>query len=75
MKPFSKIFRYTASINYQLTGRKGNPKFSAVNPLTAIFSDTLHSASENPFYQITQTIETIHKIIPYWPGNPFTFLD
>ena len=47
-------------------------------PFMAKFSDTLHNASEKPFYQITHTIyllETIYKIVPYRLGKPKTFLD
>ena len=48
------------------------------NPFMAKFSDTLHNASEKPFYQITYVIyliETIHKTIPYRLVKPKTFLD
>ena len=49
-----------------------------LNPFTAKFSDAIHKALENPFYQITHTIYllvTINKIVPYRPGKPKTFLD
>ena len=52
--------------------------WEVVNPFTAEFTDALHNASEKTFYQITRTIyflETIHKLVPYIPGKPKTFLD
>ena len=75
------ILSLKANIYYSLTVflRKYNIILaSKINPFTATSSDALHNASEKTFYQITHTIhllETIHKIIPYRPGKPTTFLD
>ena len=49
-----------------------------INQFTATFSDTLHNASETPFYQNTNMIyllETIYKTVAYRLGKPKTFLD